>query len=218
VCVKTSKTMTDKRDNWIWIRDEHHTWLPAQSHIPDKLNILYPKPSAPQPSTPSIAASFKFDFSIDPINIDDEKQEQYEFKDVILTNLPSAIRDSIVPAMQSSIFSNVADLIKLEEFGEPAVLHVLRHRYSKGFIYSSIGDILLAINPFRTLPIYSIKVLELYKTSEDARRSQLPPHIYSVASASYWHMLTESKDQAIIISGESGAGKTGNKLTRCFCR
>ena len=194
--------MTEKT-NWVWVKDDKEVWLPAEvtipgadgsGSLPDTINIV-------QCKGPS---SVRDDGKVE--------EEASNFKEVKVSTLPRLVQDSIHPAMFSSVHTTVNDLIKLEEFGEPAVLHALRHRYSKGLIYSSIGDILLAVNPFRVLPIYSMKVLEMYKVSEDVRRAALPPHIYSIASASYWHMLTESKDQAIIISGESGAGKTGDSI------
>uniref|UniRef100_A0A673NA96 Myosin-IIIb-like n=1 Tax=Sinocyclocheilus rhinocerous TaxID=307959 RepID=A0A673NA96_9TELE len=72
-------------------------------------------------------------------------------------------------------------------------------------IYTYVGDILIALNPFQNLNIYSPQFSKLY---HGMKRSTNPPHIFATADAAYQSMVTLSKDQCIIISGESGAGKT----------
>jgi myosin heavy subunit len=88
---------------------------------------------------------------------------------------------------------------------EPIILHNLRQRFIKDNIYTYVSSILVALNPFRMLPIYLPEVLDKYK--DRGSRNQ-PPHIYAIADNAYANLMADFKDQAVVISGESGAGKT----------
>lgn len=102
-------------------------------------------------------------------------------------------------AQESTIRDDYSNLINLEEFTEGAVLHQLRSRYFKDKIYSEIGAILIAINPFKMMPIYNQKILNYYKTrSTDAEKE---PHIFQTASRTYWDFMVDRKNQSMIISG-----------------
>ncbi|KGL79234.1 Myosin-IIIb, partial [Tinamus guttatus] len=97
------------------------------------------------------------------------------------------------------------DLVNLEVLDEDTIIHQLQKRYADFQIYTYVGDILIALNPFQNLSIYSPQFSKLY---HGVKRSSNPPHIFASADAAYQSMVTSSKDQCIIISGESGAGKT----------
>nr|XP_025037955.1 myosin-IIIb [Pelodiscus sinensis] len=97
------------------------------------------------------------------------------------------------------------DLVNLEVLDEDTIIHQLQKRYADLQIYTYVGDILIALNPFQSLSIYSPQFSKLY---HGVKRSSNPPHIFASADAAYQGMVTFSKDQCIIISGESGAGKT----------
>ncbi|XP_067265787.1 myosin-IIIb isoform X2 [Chanodichthys erythropterus] len=97
------------------------------------------------------------------------------------------------------------DLVNLEVLDEETIITHLHKRYQELQIYTYVGDILIALNPFQTLSIYSPQFSKLY---HGMKRSTNPPHIFATADAAYQSMVTLSKDQCIIISGESGAGKT----------
>ncbi|KAM9123157.1 myosin-IIIb [Pangshura tecta] len=97
------------------------------------------------------------------------------------------------------------DLVNLEVLDEDTIIHQLQKRYADLQIYTYVGDILIALNPFQNLSLYSPQFSKLY---HGVKRSSNPPHIFASADAAYQGMVTFSKDQCIIISGESGAGKT----------
>nr|XP_029476376.1 myosin-IIIb-like isoform X1 [Oncorhynchus nerka]XP_029476377.1 myosin-IIIb-like isoform X2 [Oncorhynchus nerka] len=101
------------------------------------------------------------------------------------------------------------DLAALSDLDEQSLLESLSQRFKQDRIYTYIGDILVAINPFKYLPLYVKEVSERYKYHE---KSKLPPHIFAVADRAYQSMMgrlaTGPRNQCIVISGESGAGKT----------
>ncbi|XP_006866753.1 PREDICTED: myosin-IIIb [Chrysochloris asiatica] len=97
------------------------------------------------------------------------------------------------------------DLVNLEVLDEDTIIHQLQKRYMDLLIYTYVGDILIALNPFQNLSIYSPQFSRLY---HGVKRAANPPHIFASADAAYQCMVTFSKDQCIVISGESGSGKT----------
>ncbi|KAL1154279.1 hypothetical protein V6Z11_A09G230700 [Gossypium hirsutum] len=100
----------------------------------------------------------------------------------------------------------VDDMTRLAYLHEPGVLQNLKCRYDINEIYTYTGNILIAVNPFRRLPhLYSSHMMEQYK---GAAFGELSPHPFAVADASYRHMINEGISQSILVSGESGAGKT----------
>ncbi|XP_066468288.1 myosin-IIIb isoform X3 [Tiliqua scincoides] len=105
----------------------------------------------------------------------------------------------------SDKYSPDDDLVNLEVLDEDTIIHQLQKRYADLQIYTYVGDILIALNPFQNLSIYSPQFSKLY---HGVKRSSNPPHIFASADAAYQGMVTFNKDQCIIISGESGAGKT----------
>uniref|UniRef100_A0A803YSN3 non-specific serine/threonine protein kinase n=1 Tax=Meleagris gallopavo TaxID=9103 RepID=A0A803YSN3_MELGA len=104
-----------------------------------------------------------------------------------------------------SLYLYVDDLATLEVLDENTVTEQLQKSYAKDQIYTYVGDILIAVNPFRNVDIYSSQHSKLYI---GAKRTANPPHIFAVADIGYQSMVTYNSDQCIVISGESGAGKT----------
>ena len=112
------------------------------------------------------------------------------------------------------------DLINLTHLHEPAILHVLQMRYAKDIIYTSTGPILLAVNPFQRLPMYTRDILQQYYSigllkSQGIDAPPLAPHVWDTADNAYRCMRSPDEDtgtqlsnQSVLISGESGAGKT----------
>ncbi|KAI8438389.1 hypothetical protein MSG28_010933 [Choristoneura fumiferana] len=97
------------------------------------------------------------------------------------------------------------DLATLEVLTEDAIVEQLQKRYNQNQIYTYIGDILVAVNPFTDIGIYTTKSQQIY---QGRCRSDNPPHIYAVADAAHQALMHQKQHQAIVISGESGAGKT----------
>ena len=101
----------------------------------------------------------------------------------------------------------VDDLVKLNDVNQGALLHTLRQRYARDDVYTAIGPILMAVNPFKKLEICSSTTIARM-AAEALPADQLPPHIFKTVKAAYSGMVGDGKPQSILISGESGAGKT----------
>ncbi|XP_042053638.1 myosin-9-like isoform X1 [Salvia splendens] len=98
------------------------------------------------------------------------------------------------------------DMTKLSYMNEPAVLHNLDMRYKVNKIYTYSGGILIAVNPFQRLPdLYDGQMMERYHR---ASFGELSPHVYAIGEAAFREMMIEGKSNSILVSGESGAGKT----------
>jgi len=112
-----------------------------------------------------------------------------------------------VQKMNPPKFDKVEDMAELTCLNEASVLHNLKDRYYSGLIYTYSGLFCVVVNPYRNLPIYTEKVIELYKGK---KRHEVPPHVFAITDNSYRSMLQDREDQAILCTGESGAGKTEN--------
>lgn len=105
---------------------------------------------------------------------------------------------------EEELSQDVNDLIHLGDLSPVVVLFHLRKRFKTNLIYTRIGPTLIALNPYQCLNIYTAEILNQYR--QDLSKS-LPPHVFEIAREAYTKLL-EGKDQSIIISGDSGAGKT----------
>ncbi|XP_029018061.1 unconventional myosin-Ih [Betta splendens] len=99
----------------------------------------------------------------------------------------------------------IQDFVLLDETTEAAFLSNLRKRFCNDLIYTYVGTLLVSVNPYKALDIYNQKQMDLYM---GVNFFELPPHIYALADNAYHTMLTEFNNHFILISGESGAGKT----------
>ncbi|KAL7391531.1 hypothetical protein ABVT39_010650 [Epinephelus coioides] len=99
----------------------------------------------------------------------------------------------------------IQDFVLLDETTEAAFLSNLKKRFSKDLIYTYVGTLLVSVNPYKDLDLYNSKQMDLYM---GVNFFELPPHIYALADNAYHTMLTEYNNHFILISGESGAGKT----------
>ena len=212
------------------------------------------------------------------VTVDPEQLKTAEHDDIKLRNLPSSYHNEELMKINGggpiqledtdTIVGGVDDLIGLVHLHEPAILHALKLRYENDIIYTSTGPILIAVNPFKQMTLYSENVMETYrkqgemglngdggdestnivtntpfkrrtndsllkKMKQSENKSRLPPHVYQTADTAYRIMMrgvenralmngnknhrnstsrTKSElistDQSILVSGESGAGKT----------
>jgi myosin-7 len=110
-----------------------------------------------------------------------------------------------IKAMHASSVQGVEDMISLGDLHEAGILRNLLIRYKENLIYTYTGSILVAVNPYQILPIYTGEQIKLYK---EKKIGELPPHIFAIGDNCYAHMNRFRQDQCIVISGESGAGKT----------
>ncbi|XP_034016403.1 unconventional myosin-Ig [Thalassophryne amazonica] len=98
-----------------------------------------------------------------------------------------------------------SDFVLLDEVTMEQFLENLKLRFEKGRIYTYIGEVVVSVNPYREMDIYSKDTIEAYRGRE---LYENPPHLYAVSDAAYKAMKRRAKDTCIVISGESGAGKT----------
>ncbi|CAL7941782.1 unnamed protein product [Xylocopa violacea] len=96
-------------------------------------------------------------------------------------------------------------MVLLPKITEDAITENLRKRYMDDYIFTCIGPVLVSVNPFRQMPYFGEKEVEIY---QGAVPYENPPHIYGLADNMYRNMLIDKESQCVIISGESGAGKT----------
>ncbi|CAI9730947.1 unconventional myosin-Ie-like isoform X1 [Octopus vulgaris] len=101
--------------------------------------------------------------------------------------------------------AGVDDMVLLQKISVPAISENLKKRLKEKIIYTYIGPVLISVNPFQQLQIFTDKHVDMY---ERAASYENPPHIYALTDNMYRNMLIESENQCVIISGESGAGKT----------
>ncbi|XP_048612636.1 myosin-1 isoform X1 [Brassica napus] len=112
------------------------------------------------------------------------------------------ISETLVPA-NPDILDGVDDLMQLSYLNEPSVLYNLNYRYNQDMIYTKAGPVLVAVNPFKEVPLYGNRYIEAYR-----KKSNESPHVYAIADTAIREMIRDEVNQSIIISGESGAGKT----------
>ncbi|XP_032115043.1 unconventional myosin-VIIa isoform X4 [Sapajus apella] len=110
-----------------------------------------------------------------------------------------------IKPMHPTSVHGVEDMIRLGDLNEAGILRNLLIRYRDHLIYTYTGSILVAVNPYQLLSIYSPEHIRQYTNK---KIGEMPPHIFAIADNCYFNMKRNSRDQCCIISGESGAGKT----------
>merc|ERR1712002_598183 len=114
-------------------------------------------------------------------------------------------------------YEKCVDMSNLTFLNEASVLHNLASRFRAGLIYTYSGLFCVAINPYKRLPIYLDTVVSMYRGK---RRPEMPPHIFAIVDNAYQDMLIDHENQSMLITGESGAGKTENtkKVIQCIAK
>ena len=269
----------------VWLRreDSHWGWVPAivtnkeavqapgvelmRLTLRDDPNIEVTMPPPANRGRPTLGYNDHKQFE-EVIVVDPEQLKTADHDDIKLRNLPTSYQLSGEDAeagvlaspstkLDSNIVGGVDDLIELTHLHEPAILHALRLRYDADIIYTSTGPILIAVNPFKPMQLYSDQMMHQYrmqgelgivpssptnttsafvtpfrKRKEAApANKRLPPHVYQTADDAYRAMMRglenralmnksngdhrmsvlpplSHTNQSILVSGESGAGKT----------
>ncbi|XP_028300925.1 unconventional myosin-VIIa [Gouania willdenowi] len=127
--------------------------------------------------------------------VDDEGKEH---------KITKKLQGGLRPMHPTSV-QGVDDMIRLGDMNEAGLLRNLLVRHKEGSIYTYTGSILVAVNPYQLLPIYTNEHVHMYT---DRRLGELPPHVFALADSCFFNMKRSRKNQCCIISGESGAGKT----------
>ncbi|KAF7248963.1 Myosin-4, partial [Varanus komodoensis] len=117
------------------------------------------------------------------------------------------VKEDQVFAMNPPKFDKIEDMVMMTHLHEPAVLYNLKERYAAWMIYTYSGLFCVTVNPYKWLPVYNPEVVTGYRGK---KRQEAPPHIFSISDNAYQFMLTDRENQSVLITGESGAGKTVN--------
>ena len=117
------------------------------------------------------------------------------------------MKDEQVEKQNPPKYELLEDLANMTYLSEASVVYNLSERYVKFLIYTYSGLFCVTINPYKWLPVYDNHVVGMYKGK---RKAEMPPHIFSISDNAYNDMLRERHNQSMLITGESGAGKTVN--------
>jgi myosin heavy subunit len=165
------------KNQYYWIEDEEDSYTPCR--------LLGVQPNA----------SNQYEF------------ESFEHGDTMWINI-SSIRGMIPSPGELTLKSLYDDLTEAVDISEASILWNLHKRYEVQKIYSAIGPILIAINPYCFLEeVYSQELLDFFLNASVMDNRGIPPHIWGIARNSYIQLKEKNVRQAIVISGESGAGE-----------
>lgn len=129
-------------------------------------------------------------------------------KEMTINTTSKEIKDgkgNLPPLRNPPLLETADDLATLSHLNEPSVLHTIRNRYDQHSIYTYSGIVLIAVNPFQRVTLYGPEIVQAYN---GRRRGDLEPHLFAIAEDAYTAMKKNGIGQTIIVSGESGAGKT----------
>ncbi|KAI6038967.1 myosin 5 [Pisolithus marmoratus] len=164
----------------VWFEDKEHAWISAEVTSVSKGN----------------------DDVIKLVFVDDRGKE------IVINTTAKDIRDGKegLPHLRNPpLLETADDLATLSHLNEPSVLHTIRNRYAQHSIYTYSGIVLIAVNPFQRVTLYGPEVIQAYS---GRKRGEIEPHLFAIAEDAYTAMAKEGMGQTIIVSGESGAGKT----------
>jgi len=130
----------------------------------------------------------------------------------LLDGQPVKVEERTVPEadvtpMNPPKYDKIEDMAMMTHLTEATVLYNLKERYAAWMIYTYSGLFCATVNPYKWLPVYDQEVVNAYRGK---KRIEAPPHIFSVSDNAYQFMLMDKENQSVLITGESGAGKTVN--------
>jgi myosin heavy subunit len=117
------------------------------------------------------------------------------------------VKEDDVQELNPPKYYQCEDMANLTYLNEGSVLDVLKSRYTEFLIYTYSGLFCVTVNPYKMLPVYATYCIDAYR---GRKRNEMPPHLYAIADTAYQQMLTYRENQSMLITGESGAGKTVN--------
>ncbi|OCT68528.1 hypothetical protein XELAEV_180398312mg, partial [Xenopus laevis] len=117
------------------------------------------------------------------------------------------VKDSQIYPQNPPKYDKIEDMAMMTHLNEASVLYNLKERYAAWMIYTYSGLFCATVNPYKWLPVYNPEVVAGYRGK---KRMETPPHIFSLSDNAYQAMLTDRENQSVLITGESGAGKTVN--------
>ncbi|KAI9312624.1 P-loop containing nucleoside triphosphate hydrolase protein [Dichotomocladium elegans] len=135
-------------------------------------------------------------------DIDNSKEHVFEST---LAEIAKKGGSNLPPLRNPPKMEYTDDLTSLSYLNEPAVLNTIRTRYMQHLIYTYSGIVLIAVNPFDRVSLYEPDIVQQYA---GRRRGELEPHLFAIAEDAYRCMISDKMNQTIVVSGESGAGKT----------
>ncbi|XP_035775732.1 myosin heavy chain, muscle-like isoform X10 [Anopheles albimanus] len=131
--------------------------------------------------------------------------------DLVTVGLPGGetkdFKKDLVSQVNPPKYEKCEDMSNLTYLNDASVLHNLRQRYYAKLIYTYSGLFCVVINPYKRYPLYTNRCAKMYRGK---RRNEVPPHLFAVSDGAYVNMLTNHENQSMLITGESGAGKTEN--------
>lgn len=167
-----------------WFPDEAHGWISATLRA--------------SPAIEGDAVTLTFD-------VDETGEERTVRTTLAKLEAPGGAEKELPPLRNPPMLEAADDLTVLSHLNEPSVLHTIMNRYQQRTIYTYSGIVLIAVNPFFSLNLYSPEIIQMYA---GRRRGELEPHLFAVAEDAYRCMIRDRRNQTIVVSGESGAGKT----------
>ena len=140
-----------------------------------------------------------------PFVLDESGDERVVRTTIARLEEPGGSEAELPPLRNPPLLEATDDLINLSHLNEGSVLHTILNRYSQRTIYTYSGIVLIAVNPYFAMNLYSPEIIQAYA---GRRKGELEPHLFAVAEDAYRCMIRDRKNQTIVVSGESGAGKT----------